>query len=334
MRYFMRRILTVLALLSFFAIAFPAAAQSLPSKKEAAALMQKAFADMDLTSPGSPPFHLIAHVHYELAGDGRDGIYELFWSAPDRWREGFEMERVDPEIDWALGDKLYTLRGNPSASLPLLRVRAVLHSGRSDAFAWNLKVNRVTSEQLNGDQVTCISSKQDPIEEHACLDSGNNLIESVRDQGQAGWTAYLNTERSNFKTLAGKRYPTHYISHYFDENMDIKIQTVALANDAVERVFTPQPGALASDWCATPVEKGETSPGYPELSMHKPALIAYYLLVARDGKVKTSVPLRPADPNYDAELNGWFRNVKFPTKSCGSNPVEYERLFYLPSNLR
>lgn len=227
----MLRVLILAVLLTLMAMAFTtlqATAQSPPSKKDATAMMQKAFAAMDLTSPGSPPFYLIAQVHYELGGDGRDGVYELSWAAPDRWREGFEMERVDTEIDVALGDKLYTLRRNPSASLPLLRVRAVLHPDRRGAIIWDQKINRVTSEQLNGEQVTCIDSVRDPIEEHACLDSASNEIKYVRHRGEASWAAFLSSELTELVALADKRYPTHFVSHYFDENMNIKVKTLAV----------------------------------------------------------------------------------------------------------
>ncbi len=332
----MRRVLIPILLLAFAAEALATlttAAQALPSKKEAAAIMQKAFAAMNLTSPGSPPFHLVAQIHYELGGDGRDGVFELFWAAPDRWREGFKMDRVDSEIDIALGDKLYTLRHNASASLPLLRVRRVLHPGESNAVSRNFKVGKVTSEQLNGEQVTCFDSKRGVVEERTCFDSPRNQIVDASYRGQTGWTASLDGERSDFVAVGDRRYPRHFVSHYFDENMDIRITTLAVATDFPEGVFTPQLGAAVSDWCAAPVEKGETSPGFGRIILHEPALVAYDLLIARDGKVEKSAPLRPADPNEDTQLNTWFREARFPKKFCGANPIEYERLFYLPNNL-
>src|SRR5579862_2191429 len=331
MRHRMRRVFILGLLLVCAGVALTAlraSAQTLPSKKEAAAMMQKAFAAMNLTSSGSPPFHLLAQVHYDLGGDGRDGIFELFWAAPDRWREGFKMERVDPEIDIALGDKLYTLRRNASASLPLLRVRRVLHPWGSNAVGRDFKVSKMAPEQLNGEQVTCFDSKWGVVEEHTCFDSPSNRIEETSYQGQGGWTASLNGKRSDFVAVGDKRYPRHFVSHYFDENMDIKITTLAVGTDFPEGVFTPQVGAAVSEWCAAPVEKGETSPGFGRITLHEPALVAYDLLIARDGKVKKSAPLRPADANEDAQLNAWFRDVKFPKKLCGANPIEYERLFY------
>jgi outer membrane lipoprotein-sorting protein len=66
-------------------------AQSLPSKKEATALVQKAMETTKLKVEGVP-FHLVAKIHYEAYSRTSDGSYELLWSAPDRFREEFRLD--------------------------------------------------------------------------------------------------------------------------------------------------------------------------------------------------------------------------------------------------
>lgn len=297
-------------------------------------MMQKAFAAMDLTSPGSPPFHLIAHVHYTVAKDSHDGIYEMLWAAPDRWREGFKMEGVDSEIALGLGDKLYVLRSGSAPSLPLLRTRAVVLPSGKDAFTWKQHVAKVTASPADGQGDICVDSNEHLLAEHTCFDPSTSEITLIRDSVQDH--DFVKMQRSEFISIGEKRYPKHIASHYFDEDMDIRIDIATLATELAERAFTPPPGAAASDWCATPLEKGATNPGLGLVVLLEspPALIAYYLSVRRDGKVARSFPLRPASPKIDNQLNAWFRIVKFPVKSCGGNPIDYGEFFYLPNNLR
>ena len=108
----------VFALLAL-AFAVPAArAQNVPSKKEAKELLRKAAADSELRGSGAAPFHLLANFKYTLDNNTVDGMYELFWAAPDKYREYFKMGDV-VETDIAAGNKLYVdpgtsrLRGTP-----------------------------------------------------------------------------------------------------------------------------------------------------------------------------------------------------------------------------
>src|ERR1700739_3916973 len=76
-------------------------AQSLPSKKEATVLLQKAM-DMAMLKAEGAPFHLVAKIHYEAYSRTSDGTYELLWSAPDRFREEFRLDTLG-ETDVVIG---------------------------------------------------------------------------------------------------------------------------------------------------------------------------------------------------------------------------------------
>src|SRR2546427_12097862 len=96
-----------------------ACAQSLPTKKEAEALLQRAAEAADLRDKDTPPFHLVARIHYEIGGHPFDGSYELFWASTDRHREDFSMDTAR-ETEVALWDRLYVLRNTTTMTLPFL----------------------------------------------------------------------------------------------------------------------------------------------------------------------------------------------------------------------
>src|SRR5271165_6105607 len=112
--------LTVLACF-FVLVGLPTKAQSLPSKEEAISLLQRAFEGMKLQEAGTPPYHLVARVHIEMEGTFRDGVYEVLWAAPDRFRENFKIEAL-AETDLVLSDKLYVFRTSPLVMFPFYAV--------------------------------------------------------------------------------------------------------------------------------------------------------------------------------------------------------------------
>src|SRR5208337_2874213 len=96
--------------------------QTLPSKGEANKLLQKAIESQNLQSAGKPPFHLVAHVRYNFLGETSDGVYEILWAAPDRFRETYQLGRMT-ETDVALGDKIHISRNTPTCTPQLLHLR-------------------------------------------------------------------------------------------------------------------------------------------------------------------------------------------------------------------
>ena len=118
-----KTIRTIFFALLALAFAVPAvSAQNVPSKKEAKELLRKAAADSELRGSGAAPFHLLANFKYTLDNNTVDGMYELFWAAPDKYREYFKMGDV-VETDIAAGNKLYVERS--TKAIPLA---AVAHS--------------------------------------------------------------------------------------------------------------------------------------------------------------------------------------------------------------
>lgn len=303
------------------------------SKKEAFNLVRGAFSAMDLTSPGSTPFHLLANVHYELGRESADGEYELLWSAPDRWRENFRMERVESEVNLALGDKLYVLRSGPAPSLPLLRAREILHPTSDNAFTWSLDVRKVLTVVVNGQAETCVDARNSAVEERVCMDSDTGTLLSVRDNNRTG-PAYLDFNRTDFACIDRKCFPHKIESRYFDEHMDVRVTTLEHVARFSDDVFTAPPNSVAHDWCALPTANGKTSRDPFSITISPPRIIAYWLSIAPNGRVENVVPLRPGGAAVDNRMERVFRSERFPTRTCGQTPVGYDELFYLPSHMQ
>jgi hypothetical protein len=132
----------------------PAGAQALPSKKVAAQTLDTAANRPSLTSPGAPPFHLLAEIDYKFGNTTYDGTYEVYWVAQDRYREEFRLGPINSDYV-ALHDKLYVARAIPALTYPQWRVR--LLSGlpiHAEATA-NLHVSKVFSRQIKSESVIC-----------------------------------------------------------------------------------------------------------------------------------------------------------------------------------
>jgi hypothetical protein len=62
---------------------------------EAKVILDKATAVMDIRSPGSKPFQMVAGFH--LFGDksnnepSKDGMYTEIWNSPEHWRTEFDL---------------------------------------------------------------------------------------------------------------------------------------------------------------------------------------------------------------------------------------------------
>lgn len=338
----------LLSALLFFTLAqltaSGACAQSLPTKKEAEALLQRAAEATDFQASDTPPFHLVAQVHYEIGGHPFDGSYELFWASPDRHRENFSMGTM-METEVALGDKLYVLRNTTTMTLPFWSIRLALRSPRHLLYGTKPNVDRVYSSQVRGENRTCVDSSDESLVREICFDPVSNQIvflshklpvcshcenlpKSLRDS--------FGLEMSEFLSLGTKLFPRRIIRNDFDLRIDLETKTIEQAISFAQDVFTPPVGAESRDWCSKPDTKGKLSWTFgPLVKVNPPgSIVAYYVLVGRDGKVEKSIPLRSGGISVDERLNQWFRGSRFPVLSCGNKAIEYETVQYAPIQVR
>src|SRR5580698_9952433 len=118
------------AILVLAQVVLPTAAQTLPSKKNMAALVQAAKSQRTLMAPGSPPFHLIANIRYTEGTQTASGKYEMLWADPAHFRQEFRIGDIS-ESDVANGDMLYVLRNTPYERYSVWRVKALMNQPRA-----------------------------------------------------------------------------------------------------------------------------------------------------------------------------------------------------------
>ncbi len=318
------------------ALSFWLDAQTLPSKKDAKGILQNASEGADLWASDSVPFHLLASVHYELGDQPSDGTYDLLWRSPDQYREYFEM-RTAKEMEIASGGKLYILRNTQTLTAPLWSTRRNLRSIKN--YFLRQKVKRVHTLQINGIKATCIDFESEFAERQDCFDSTTNQAVSVSfvwKPPYGGNSAWVKAELSSFTSLGKKRYPLRIMAKELDEKLDVMITTFEQPESISEDLFVSPADAQIFDWCPNPSASGHIEfPSGTVGQMAAPgATFPYYVLVGRDGHVKRSAAMRSAGPQVDHKMATWLQMAKFPVRSCGGNPVEYETVMVAPLSIR
>lgn len=326
-------------------VPFTTQAQSLPTKDEAAILLEKAAQAANLRANDASSFHLVAQVHYEIGSQTSDGVYELSWASPDRYREDFRMQGA-AEIEIAAEDKLYILRNTPALSLPFWSVRNALRSAKNFFPGPKSKIRRVYPAQVSGELLTCVDFGDERSQRQACINPTTNQAVSlsfaaIPPQGPLSMTTkelkhLHDLEVSDFVDVGTKRYPTRIHRQEQDEKLEIKIETLKQVMTFAEGEFTPQAGAVAYDWCSSPVAKGTIQIDFqPILELDPPgAVVAYYVVVGTDGRVKKWASSRSGGKYVDERMATRFRDARFPIFSCGSKPIEYETMFNAPILMR
>lgn len=320
-------------------------AQSLPTKKEAASLLQKAAEAANLRTADSPPFHLMATVHYEIGHRSLDGSYEFLWVSPDKYRETFKMAGAE-EVEIALGDKLYILRNTQVMTLPLWSTRKTLKSLKNFYPGSVPKVKKVYSARVGGETQLCVNFGDDSLERQACFDPTTQEVVSfhyaaIPPNGPLsiptkGLKHLDESQLRDFTNIATKRYPLQIVKQDSDEKLEIKIESLTLVKALTENEFVPPAGAVAHDWCSSPVEKGKLELDFqPILEMDPPgAVFAYYVAVGTDGRVTNWAPARSGGSRVDEQMAIRLRMAKFPIASCGNTPIWYETMLFAPIQIR
>lgn len=319
-----------------FMLAFCLDAQTLPTKKDAERILQNAAEEADLWASDSGPFHLLASVHYELGGQPSDGTYELLWRSPDQYREYFEMRNAK-EMEIASGGKLFILRNTPTPTIPFWSTRRNVRFIKNHFLG--LKVKRVRAAQINGLEAICFDSERGVAERKDCFDSSNNqavYVSLVEKVPYGSNTAWYKTELTSFTSLGKKRYPLRIITKELDEKIDVRITTFEQTDSIPEDLFVSPNGAQTLDWCPNPTTSGRTEfpPGSFVQGNASGGKFPYYVLVGRDGHVKQSAAMRSAGPQVDHKMATWLQMAKFPVRSCGGHPVEYESVMFAPLEIR
>jgi hypothetical protein len=187
----------VLALALFLGAGSPVIAQknsSLPAKEEGKTLVERSNKLTNLRALGSAAFHISVRAKsYRPKGQTIQGIYDLWWATPDRWRE---------EISW--GDKSFVriadknrlwVNGADANRLDTLHVTRLLDFPSRLRIPPDLSVDRVQARQTDGVPAICmrlfhfsppsstisipgtglLTVSPPDVERSACWDAGSRL---------------------------------------------------------------------------------------------------------------------------------------------------------------
>jgi hypothetical protein len=336
-----RTVFVSLLLFLVMLVSAPAGAQALPSNGDAKEILDRVFIAMNLRKPGSPPFHLLAHVRYEVDGKPEDGTYEMLWSGSLHYREIFKLAGAE-EIRVALDDKMYTSRTSTAITLPVRNVRELMQSPVPGDLMVDLDIGKVATEQVEGQPRTCIHvTKSDAnTKQHAselvCFDPQTKEIASISAEGNLD-NLPMKVQLASFESLGVKRYPMHLTSFVHFANMlpvtmDVTVDTLENVTKFDGDPFVPPPGSAVRDWCPTlseaPSLEDSSRPTFTQAEIKN--LSPFFVLVGADGRVKQADPVRQsADTKNEERIKSWLKTARFPIQNCGTQAVEYET-FYTP----
>lgn len=332
----MVRWLIVVASLSLTTLVFARQtnAPPLPSKKDAAAILQRAEQQTRINSAGRPPFRLIAKLHYTSGKTTMDGAYEVLWQAPDRFREEFALGSLS-ESDIAVPGKLYVLRNTPVPALALWRLRMLTSLPTLEAAASVAKIAKVLPQQNNARTVWCFELAPPFAPATDCVDAltGELISEQIKSR-EKGLSAFA---EDHFVSVGSSNYATHMLSTIANDTIELNVEKLEQVDRFADGIFSPPNGATSRSWCPNPsVAKDDgqmiriwTAIAFPGLPSSPPPgygrdLIGYYMKVGTGGEIELAAEIHPDGSARRVDFAG--RDVRLPVHSCAGTPIQYETI--------
>jgi len=317
--------------------AVPLAAQTLPSKKDAADMVAKAAGRMALTGAGAAPLHAVAKIKYTVGSASFDGSYELMWASPDRYREEFRLGPLMATYV-AAQDKLYIRRNSPTLTYMQWRVRQLMRFPVDESVAGKVDVGKVYTAKKNSEEVVCAELKSSGKGNAQCFSPASGAIVSWDDK-VVHEKPRVGLSEDNFTDFGALRVAGHIVSTIDDETLEIHMDKLEAVNHFDDATFAAPDGATAHDWCAKP----EVRVLAPD-----PTIFSFSILSGSyQGDVPaeviiTNVYLRAGPDGHAQKLAAIHRDgsatdltdrkqlqKQFPIHACAGKPVEYEQIFGL-----
>jgi hypothetical protein len=253
----------------------------------------------DLTSTGTPSYHLHAHFKFLVERDNQpaNGELKISFVSPSRWRE---------EISWAGATTIEGIADDRSWSkdadarrLDVLRLDRVLDFSKLLLPVPGGRVSKPREKQLDGKTAECLKSTTNgsvPLE--VCLDSVSRLPVTVKDHDL---NVKLDFGASPYFSLGTRRFPN---SIRYGENdrviLEMDIDSLEVIESPSQESFAPPSAAQSVPWCPherTPVPLNFSNtgtsqlqlPGLPPLTIIDLPIADFPLLVfdvGSDGRVK------------------------------------------------
>jgi hypothetical protein len=180
------------------------------------------------------------------------------------------------------------------------------------------KVRRVYPATAAGKTSICVEAS----DSETCFDPSTLKTISVSFK-----TSDVQAEFSDFSDVGDKRYPRRIELREFGDAIEVKVDVLDRVAEFDPNVFIPSRESIARDWCSKPVTRGTwpdpwASPMLTMMSSER--LVAYYVLVGQDGRVKKSAPMQAAIKEVDSRVESWLATVRYPVESCNGKPIEHE----------
>jgi hypothetical protein len=345
----MRQILAAGTAILLSALSASASHQKLPSRKQAELMLQQSADALNLWEAGTPPYHLSAEVHLEIGGRGFDGNYDVWWAAPDKFREGFLMPAQGgaiAEIDVARGDKFYVLRNTPTLSIPVWETQNALR----DVLRRIHETEKSSIRSIHwhsGRQQMCIGTGVAVAPEITsyCFDATGKLVSvdmkpneettpaPLIDAMEKTWVWRLN----QFTGLAGgKRFPHHIEVSQYGLSLTIIVKALEATSHFASETFEPPAHATVFPWCSDPTTRfSKHLDEMPIPRTRAPGIyIAYYVYVQPDGRVSKVVPVSSGGDAIDNGMEDWLRKHPYATRTCGDQPIPWESILVLPEAIQ
>lgn len=330
----MRRISGLAASALLLLAAWSAHGQSLPSKKEVAAILAKAEGRIDLTAAGASPFHLLAAVRYSFEKTSLDGTYEIYWAGPDRYREEFRLGPINSDYV-ALHDKLYIARAIPALTYPQWKVRMLLGLPGHAHGTPELEVSKVYARQIGSENAICANVGVPSIGQVDCYSPTTKDIVFLGAKRYEG-DVELTLREDNFLNIGAARTAGRALATVGrQERLEIDVKTLEAASPIDESTFAPPAAASVYDWCAEPEVGREPSNsliqwlilgGLPSRDQRPPGVTAYYVQIGQDGSIKRLAALYQ-DGSIEPITHSDALRDRLPIQSCAGRPIEYETIF-------
>ena len=215
-----------------------------------ATLLARATSHLNIESPSSPPFVLLAKARYTVNKQTVEGTYALGWASPNLYREDLRYGQAQETILVSNG-KLYRApaQETPHANLWSQMIK--------QAMQWSLPAGARAKERPQGEhwqsaaRLTCIVADSSGQHQRICLDPVNYepfTYDVSSSSGKQNWTFADYTSLANAPSIS-QRFPTTIT--YRDNrgtSAELDIQSIAAVSGFAANEFTPPANAAAQDF--------------------------------------------------------------------------------------